>query len=101
MSTTGHVLSLRVYLGVFLALLGGTALTTWVARHDLGPWNDLVALAIAGTKAVLVMLFFMHVRYSSRLIWIFALAGFLWLALFFALILADYEMRIPVLGWSR
>lgn len=100
MSESGHVLPLRVYFAVFTALLAGTALTTWVATHDLGPWNDLVALSIAGTKATLVILYFMHVRYASRLIWIFSLAGFLWLMLFFVLILADYQTRVPVPGWA-
>lgn len=91
-----HVLPLRVYIAVFLALLAGTALTAWVATVDLGRLNDAVALAIAGTKAALVILYFMHVRYSSRLIWTFALAGFAWLLLFFVLIMADYETRLPV-----
>jgi cytochrome c oxidase subunit 4 len=99
-SEPGHVLPLRVYLAVFLALLGGTALTTWVASHDLGGLNDVVALAIAGTKAALVILYFMHVRYQSRLVWVFSLAGFVWLVLFFILILADYETRLPVQGWG-
>ena len=96
MSTESHVLLLRVYFAVFLALLAGTALTAWVATVDLGHLNDLVALAIAGTKAALVILYFMHVRYSSKLVWVFALAGFVWLVLFFVLILADYETRLPV-----
>ena len=100
MSEPGHVLPLRVYLAVFLALLGGTALTTWVATHDLGRLNDVVALTIAGTKAALVILYFMHVRYQTRLVWVFSLAGFVWLVLFFILILADYETRLPVLGWG-
>jgi cytochrome c oxidase subunit 4 len=96
MSDETHVLPLGVYLAVFLALLAGTALTTWVATVDLGRLSDVVALAIAGTKAALVILYFMHVRYSSRLVWVFALAGFVWLVLFFILILADYETRLPV-----
>ena len=100
MSEHGHVLPLRVYFGVFLALLAGTALTSWVATIDLGRWNDVVALAIAGTKAALVILYFMHVRYSSKLIWVFSIAGFVWLVLFFVLILADYETRVPVQGWG-
>ena len=100
MSEQGHVLPLRVYFGVFAALLVGTALTTWVSTVDLGKLNDVVALAIAGTKATLVLLYFMHVRYSSKLIWAFAIAGFVWLVLFFVLILADYETRLPVLGWG-
>jgi cytochrome c oxidase subunit IV len=100
MSEPGHVLPLRVYLAVFLALLAGTALTTWVATHDLGPLNDAVALGIAGTKSALVILYFMHVRYQTRLVWVFSLAGFVWLVLFFILILADYETRLPVPGWG-
>jgi cytochrome c oxidase subunit 4 len=100
MSERGHVLPLRVYFGVFLALLAGTALTTWIATLDLGRLNDAAALTIAGTKAALVILYFMHVRYSSRLIWVFSLAGFVWLVIFFVLILADYETRVPVAGFG-
>lgn len=100
MSEPGHVLPLRVYFGVFLALLAGTALTTWVSTVDLGALNNAVALSIAGTKAALVILYFMHVRYQTRLIWAFSIAGFVWLVLFFVLILADYDMRVPVAGWN-
>ena len=100
MSESGHVLPLRVYFAVFLALLGGTALTSWIATIDLGHVNDLVALTIAGTKATLVILYFMHVRYGSKLIWVFSIAGFVWLVLFFVLILADYATRLPIQGWS-
>ena len=96
MSEHGHVLPLRVYFGIFAALLIGTALTTWISTVDLGKLNDVVALSIAGTKATLVVLYFMHVRYASKLIWAFSIAGFVWLVLFFVLILADYETRLPV-----
>jgi cytochrome c oxidase subunit 4 len=100
MSQKQHVLPLRVYLAVFLALLAGTALTTWVATIDLGPLNNAVALSIAGAKTALVILYFMHVRYQTKLVWAFSLAGFVWLVLFFILILADYETRLPVQGWG-
>lgn len=100
MSGNDHVLPLKVYLGVFLALLAGTALTTYASTIDWGTLNDVVALAIAGTKAALVILFFMHVRYSSKLVWVFSVAGFLWLLIFFALTLADYETRPHVPGWG-
>jgi cytochrome c oxidase subunit IV len=100
MSTRGHVLPVRVYLTVFAALLVGTALTAWVATLDLGRWNDAAALIIAGTKAALVMLYFMHVRYSSRLVWVFSVAGFGGLMLLFVLVLADYETRVVVAGWG-
>ena len=58
-----------------------TAVTVWVANLDLGRWNAIVALSIAVLKATLVVLYFMHVRYSSRLTWIFVGAGFFWLGI--------------------
>ncbi len=100
MSGDSHVLPLRTYIAVFLALLVGTALTVLASQHDFGALNDPIALAIAGTKAALVILFFMHVKYQTKLIWVFATAGFVWLLIFFALILADYRMRVPVEGWG-
>ena len=100
MSGDSHVLPLRTYVAVFLALLVGTAVTVWASQHDFGPLNDPIALAIAGTKATLVILFFMHVKYQTKLIWVFASAGFVWLAIFFVLILADYRTRVPVSGWG-
>ncbi len=95
-----HVVSVRTYVLVFLALMVGTALTVYAAFQHLGPLNDLVALAIAGAKASLVILFFMHVRHSTRLTWLVVAAGFFWLAIFFAFTLSDYLTRgmIGVLG---
>lgn len=97
---SGHVLPLRTYYAVFGALLVLTAVTTAVAYLDLGMLNGVVALGIAGTKAALVILYFMHVRYESRLVWIFSVAGFVWLVIFFVLILTDYAARHPVDGWG-
>ena len=97
---SAHVHPLRTYLAVFAALLVGTALTTWVSTLDLGVFNDVVALAIAGSKAALVILFFMHVKSASRLIWVFAAAGFFWLLILFVLIFADYGTRGPIPGWG-
>src|SRR5688572_33401084 len=73
-----HVLPLSVYWGVFLALVVGTIVTVWTATIDLGALNLVVALAIATIKASLVILFFMHVKYSSKLVWVFAAMGFFW-----------------------
>jgi cytochrome c oxidase subunit 4 len=74
------VVSVRTYALVFAALLVLTALTTFVAFVDLGKGlHELAALAIAVCKAVLVILYFMHVRYSDRLTWVFVAAGFFWL----------------------
>jgi len=97
---SSHVLPLRTYYTIFFVLMGLTALTTWVAFFDLGVMNNVVALSIASIKAALVLLYFMHVRFSGRLIWVFAAAGFFWLVIFFVLILTDYATRIPVPGWA-
>ncbi len=66
-----HIVSLKIYLSIFLALLAGTALTVWAGLHDFpGQLNVVIALTIAVIKATLVVLYFMHVRYSPRLIWV-------------------------------
>jgi cytochrome c oxidase subunit 4 len=83
----------RVYLFVFLALVAGTILTWRVAFIDLGFMNPVIALAIACTKATLVILFFMHVRYSSKLTMITVCAGFFWLLILITLSLSDYLTR--------
>ncbi len=93
-----HVTSRKVYFLVFGALLVLTGLTVVAAKADLGPFNDVVALAIAVTKAMLVILFFMHVRYSTRMTILTALAGFFWLAILLGLTLADYASRGQVLA---
>jgi len=89
-----HVLSVRLYAVIFLALIALTLTTTGIAFIDLGGgFNVTVALTIAVVKALLVILFFMHVRYSSRLTWLFVGAGFFWLAIMMALTLGDFLTR--------
>lgn len=83
----------KVYYLVFLALVVGTVLTWRVAFIDLGIWNPVVALAIACTKATLVVLFFMHVRYSSKLTMLVVAIGFFWLLIMISLDLTDYLTR--------
>lgn len=83
----------KVYLAVFLALVVGTCLTWWIAFIDLGKWNPIIALTIACTKATLVILFFMHVRYSSKLTILTVCAGFFWLLILISLSLSDYLTR--------
>ena len=92
--TNGHIVPLRIYFLVFAALMVGTALTVMAARVDLGPLNIVVALAIAGVKAALVVLYFMHMRYSHRLNWIFAGAAVLWLFLLVGVTMADVLARV-------
>ena len=97
---THPTVSLRLYVGIFAALIGLTGLTVAVAFFDLGGGrlhfvNAIVAITIAVAKALLVVLYFMHVRYSSRLTWIFVGAGVFWFAILIVLTLADYLSR----GW--
>jgi cytochrome c oxidase subunit 4 len=85
----------RVYILVYIALLLLMVLTVVVAEFHLGSMGILVAFTIAAIKAVLVLLYFMHLRYSSRLTWLFAGAGFAWLLILFGLMMTDYISR----GW--
>jgi cytochrome c oxidase subunit 4 len=100
MSTTAHGPTVRVYLTIFTLLLALTALTIKVAFLDLGAMNNVVMLGIAVTKATLVVLYFMHVRYGPRLVWVVAVAGFAWLALLIGFTLADVLTRFPVAAFG-
>ena len=90
-----HVVPRSVYFAVFVTLMVLTGLTVWVAYLDLGFLNVAVALGIAVTKAALVILYFMHVRYSTRLTWVVVSSGFFWLGILIVLGLSDYLSR----GW--
>ena len=92
---SGHVAPKSLYYLVFGALMIGTFLTVLVAKFDLGPLNNIVMLTVACAKALLVVLFFMHVRWSSRLTWVVVGAGFFWLMILFVLTMSDYMSR----GW--
>ena len=90
-----HVVPVKVYVAVFATLLVMTATTTAISGVDLGPWNTVVALAIAFFKASLVVLFFMHVKYGSRLTQLVILGALLWLAILLVLTFSDFATR----GW--
>jgi len=90
-----HVVPPRTYYVIFLILMVCTALTTAVAFIDLGPFNTLAALGIAILKATLVVLFFMHVKYSTRLTWAVVLGSLFWLGILLVMTAADYLTR----GW--
>jgi cytochrome c oxidase subunit 4 len=90
-----HVVPRSIYYAVFAALMVLTGLTVWVAYLDLGFLNTAVALGIAVTKATLVILYFMHVRYGTRLTWVVVSSGFFWLGILIVLGLSDYLSR----GW--
>ena len=83
----------KIYLNIFGVLLFLTIVTTAVAFIDLGRWNTIVALTIAVSKALLVALYFMHVRYSSRLTWVVLAGGLFWLGIMIVLTMSDYLSR--------
>ena len=89
-----HIVQPRIYVTIFLALMVGTTVTVIAAFYDFpGPLNAVIALTIASIKATLVVLYFMHVRYSGRLIWLVIVAALLWLAIMFAITFSDYWTR--------
>ena len=90
---TEHIVPTRVYYTIFAALMVGTYLTVQAAFIDLGALNTVVALAIACTMAVLVILYFMHVRYSTRLTWAVVVASVFWLGILLVLTFGDYLTR--------
>jgi cytochrome c oxidase subunit 4 len=92
---SGHVAPKGLYYSVFAALIFGTFLTVVVARFDLGVFNNVAMLGIAVAKASLVVLFFMHVRWSTRLTWVVVCAGIVWLLILFTFTMNDYLTR----GW--
>ena len=93
--TSEHIDSVKTYAAVLIALLALTVITTLVAFVDLGDFSVVAALAIAVTKMLLVALFFMHVRYSTKLTRLVIVGGLLWLAILLLLTLSDFFTR----GW--
>jgi cytochrome c oxidase subunit 4 len=89
-----HIVPVRIYVTIFLVLLVGTGLTVLAAFQDF-PYqlNTIVAMTIAITKATFVVLYFMHVRYSARLIWVIVASALFWLVIMFALTFSDYWTR--------
>jgi cytochrome c oxidase subunit 4 len=90
-----HILDKKIYFRVFAALIALLGATVVIAYIHLGKLNIIVALTIAVIKMTLIILYFMHVRYSSRLLWVFVGAGFFWLMILFALSFSDFLTR----GW--
>lgn len=94
MATEHAPTSLKFYIGIWLALLAGTALTVVAARIDLGPFNAAVALTIASIKALLVALFFMHIKGAhERLLKLVVISTLFFLAILLALSMSDYVTR--------
>ena len=88
-----HIVSPKIYAVIFLVLMVGTFLTVFAAGRDFGRMNVVIALGIATIKATLVILFFMHGKYSSRRTKLVIVSGFFWLAIMLGLTIADYSTR--------
>jgi cytochrome c oxidase subunit 4 len=92
---THHIISVKVYAAVFIALLVLTFTTVAVSKIELGEFNFIVAMTIAVVKAMLVVMFFMDVRHASSLTKLFVGAGFFWMAIMLVFLVSDYLSR----GW--
>jgi cytochrome c oxidase subunit 4 len=92
-----HIVSPRVYVTILLALLVGTAVTVGASYVDMGPLNPVIALALAATKMILVVLFFMHVKYSTKLTKLTVGAGLFTFLVLVGMTLSDYWTR----AWGR
>jgi cytochrome c oxidase subunit IV len=88
-----HIVPTRIYYAIFATLMILTAVTVGVAYIDLGRMNVVAAIAIACFKATIVVLYFMHVKYSTRLIKLAIIAGLYWMAILFSLTFNDYLTR--------
>jgi cytochrome c oxidase subunit IV len=75
--------------------MGGTGITVWAAYHNFGLFNIIIALAIASFKATLVVLYFMHARYSPKRTQLVIVCSVFWLAILLGLTLSDYATRLP------
>lgn len=93
-----HVVSPKIYVVILLALLLGTYLTVSAALRDFGPWNIIIALGIATTKATLVVLYFMHARYSPKRTQLVIVSAIFWLAILLLMTMSDYATRIDYRG---
>ena len=99
----GHVLPLKTYYSIFGLLLALTGLTVAVAYVDLGALNIFAALGIAAVKATVVILYFMHVKYASKLTQLFVALGFCWLAILLGITSMDFASRAWIsepAGWA-
>jgi cytochrome c oxidase subunit IV len=88
-----YIVSPKIYVVIFLSLILGTGITVWAAFQNFGPFNIVIALGIATTKATLVVLYFMHARYSPNRTQLVIVCSIFWLAIMLALTLSDYKTR--------
>lgn len=95
-----HIVPIKTYLNVYIVLMVLLVLTVGAAFVDMGRFNLAVSMAIAVTKAVLILLIFMHVKQSEPLVWVYSVAAFGFLAVLIMLTLGDYLSRgmVPIPG---
>jgi len=91
--STGHVVPTRVYLTVFASLMILLIITVYVAFLPLGFFNLPVAMGIAVVKGIIIVMYFMEVKYGSKLLWVFVSSSFLFLVIFLVLTMNDYATR--------
>ena len=91
---SNHIVPPRTYYLVFLTLIVCTAITVAVSFVDLGRFNVVAALGIAILKATLVVLFFMHVKYSGKLTWVVVAGSLFWLGILIVMTAGDYLTRV-------
>jgi cytochrome c oxidase subunit IV len=88
-----HIVSPKIYVAIFAALMLGTSITVWAAFQNFGKLNIVIALVIATIKATFVVLFFMHARYSPRRTQLVIICSIFWLAIMLGMTLSDYDTR--------
>jgi cytochrome c oxidase subunit 4 len=88
-----HIVSPKIYIAIFAALMLGTGITVWAAFQNFHQFNIVIALVIASIKATLVVLYFMHARYSPKRTQLVIVCSVFWLAIMLALTLTDYTTR--------
>jgi cytochrome c oxidase subunit 4 len=88
-----HIVPIKLYMFIITSLLVLTIVTVEVAKRDFGAMNNVVAMGIAAVKMVLVVLFFMHLKYSPKILWLCAGAGLVWLVIMISITLCDYKSR--------
>jgi len=88
-----HIVTRKTYVVIWALLMLFTALTFGLSYLDLGPWSAVIAVVIAATKATIIALFFMHIKYADRLTKLVALAALFWLGIMFVLTGTDFFTR--------
>ena len=88
-----HIVSPKIYLAIFASLMLGTGITVWAAFQNFGKFNIVIALVIATVKATLVVLYFMHARYSPKRTQLVIICSIFWLAIMLGMTLSDYDTR--------